>query len=111
MSTTDVVAEVSAWLEANWDPDLTVAEWWERLGTSGWAVQTEGMAMASPARFRAMIWRRSVMGGLAVGMEGGTPGSAGVTPFGEADRGDREALERGFGQAAGQVFGQAGGAG
>jgi len=38
MSTTDVVAEVSAWLEANWDPDLTVAEWWERLGTSGWAV-------------------------------------------------------------------------
>ncbi len=38
MSTSDVVAEVNAWLEANWDPDLTVAEWWERLGTSGWAV-------------------------------------------------------------------------
>ena len=29
---TDAVAEVKAWLEENWDPDLTVAEWWERLG-------------------------------------------------------------------------------
>ena len=35
--TTDPVDEVNAWLEENWDPDLTVAEWWERLGTSGWA--------------------------------------------------------------------------
>jgi alkylation response protein AidB-like acyl-CoA dehydrogenase len=36
----DVVAEVTAWLEENWDADLTVGEWWERLGTSGWAVPT-----------------------------------------------------------------------
>lgn len=34
---TDPVDEVNAWLEESWDPDLTVAEWWERLGTSGWA--------------------------------------------------------------------------
>jgi len=34
---TDAVDEVRAWLEENWDPDLTVAEWWERLGLSGWA--------------------------------------------------------------------------
>jgi len=34
---TDAVAEVRAWLEENWDPDLTVAQWWERLGLSGWA--------------------------------------------------------------------------
>jgi alkylation response protein AidB-like acyl-CoA dehydrogenase len=34
---TDVVDEVRAWLEENWDPDLTVGEWWERLGLSGWA--------------------------------------------------------------------------
>ena len=34
---TDAVEEVTAWLEENWDPDLTVAEWWERLGLSGWA--------------------------------------------------------------------------
>src|SRR5204863_10049938 len=33
----DVTAELRAWLEENWDPDLTVAEWWERLGLAGWA--------------------------------------------------------------------------
>jgi alkylation response protein AidB-like acyl-CoA dehydrogenase len=32
-----VTDELTGWLEANWDPELTVAEWWERLGTSGWA--------------------------------------------------------------------------
>ncbi len=36
-STDDPVDEVNAWLEENWDPDLTVAEWWERLGTAGWS--------------------------------------------------------------------------
>src|SRR5918995_2050075 len=36
----DVVAEVKTWLADNWDPELTVADWWERLGTSGWAVPT-----------------------------------------------------------------------
>jgi alkylation response protein AidB-like acyl-CoA dehydrogenase len=35
-TTADPVAEVKEWLADNWDPDLTVAEWWERLGTSGW---------------------------------------------------------------------------
>ena len=33
----DVHREVTAWLTENWDPDLTVGEWWERLGLSGWA--------------------------------------------------------------------------
>ena len=39
MTTTaiDVIAELQAWLEQNWDPDLTVGEWWERLGLAGWA--------------------------------------------------------------------------
>jgi alkylation response protein AidB-like acyl-CoA dehydrogenase len=35
--TTDPVADVKVWLKENWDPDLTVEEWWERLGLSGWA--------------------------------------------------------------------------
>ena len=35
--TDDAVTEVTAWLEDNWDPELTVAAWWERLGTAGWA--------------------------------------------------------------------------
>ncbi|MHB8467000.1 MAG: acyl-CoA dehydrogenase family protein [Acidimicrobiales bacterium] len=38
--TEEVVAELKGWLEENWDPDLTVAQWWDRLGTSGWAAPT-----------------------------------------------------------------------
>jgi alkylation response protein AidB-like acyl-CoA dehydrogenase len=34
---TDVLHELDAWLKAQWDPDLTVGEWWERLGLAGWA--------------------------------------------------------------------------
>ena len=36
-TTTDPLDELRGWLEENWDPDLTVAEWWERLGLAGWA--------------------------------------------------------------------------
>jgi len=39
LTTDDPVAEVTAWLEANWDPDITVAEWWDRLGSAGWAAR------------------------------------------------------------------------
>jgi alkylation response protein AidB-like acyl-CoA dehydrogenase len=38
--TGDVVDELRTWLEENWDPDLTVGEWWERLGLEGWAAPT-----------------------------------------------------------------------
>ena len=31
------LGELAEWLEANWDPDLTVGAWWERLGMAGWA--------------------------------------------------------------------------
>ena len=33
----DVLAELKTWLEENWDPDITVGEWWERLGLAGWS--------------------------------------------------------------------------
>jgi alkylation response protein AidB-like acyl-CoA dehydrogenase len=35
--TDDLLEELRAWLTANWDPDLTVGEWWERLGLAGWS--------------------------------------------------------------------------
>ena len=35
--TSDPVNDVNVWLKENWDPDLTVEEWWRRLGLSGWA--------------------------------------------------------------------------
>src|SRR2546421_2737544 len=33
----ELVDELRAWLEENWDLDLTLGEWWERLGMAGWA--------------------------------------------------------------------------
>ncbi len=41
VTTTDpVIDEIRTWLDENWDTELTLAEWWERLGTSGWAAPT-----------------------------------------------------------------------
>src|SRR3954462_14317844 len=40
-TTTDpLIDEIRAWLAENWDPELTIAEWWERLGTAGWSAPT-----------------------------------------------------------------------
>ena len=36
----DVREEVSAWLDENWDLDLTVRDWWRRLADSGWGFPT-----------------------------------------------------------------------
>ncbi len=38
--TEEARTEVRAWLDDNWDPDLTVADWWQRLADSGWAMPT-----------------------------------------------------------------------
>ena len=35
--TDELVDELTSWLEDNWDPDLTVGEWWQRLGLAGWS--------------------------------------------------------------------------
>jgi len=35
--TPELLSDLRAWLEKNWDPDLTVAQWWERLGLEGWS--------------------------------------------------------------------------
>jgi alkylation response protein AidB-like acyl-CoA dehydrogenase len=35
--TDEQLSELRSWLSNNWDPDLTVAEWWERLGLGGWS--------------------------------------------------------------------------
>jgi alkylation response protein AidB-like acyl-CoA dehydrogenase len=39
-STDEVIVELRDWLSSNWDPDLTVAAWWERLGLAGWSAPT-----------------------------------------------------------------------
>jgi len=32
--------DARAWFEANWDPDLSLGSWWERLAESGWGFPT-----------------------------------------------------------------------
>ncbi len=35
--TDELLSDLRAWLKQNWDPDLTVGDWWERLGMAGWS--------------------------------------------------------------------------
>jgi alkylation response protein AidB-like acyl-CoA dehydrogenase len=72
-TTDDLTAEVTAWLEANWDPELTVEEWWDRLGRSGWAVPTwpdewfgKGLSRAESVRVM-----QTISGFPALGAPGG----------------------------------------
>ncbi|MEZ5168202.1 MAG: acyl-CoA dehydrogenase family protein [Acidimicrobiales bacterium] len=39
-SAEEVQAELEAWLDANWDENLTVGEWWARLAPTGYAHPT-----------------------------------------------------------------------
>jgi alkylation response protein AidB-like acyl-CoA dehydrogenase len=52
----DPIGELLGWLEENWDPDLTVAEWWERLGTAGWSAP-----MLPADRYGKGLTRRDAM--------------------------------------------------
>jgi len=36
-STDQVLEELQEWLTEQWDPELTVGQWWERLGLAGWS--------------------------------------------------------------------------
>ncbi len=38
--TEEILDELNGWLADNWDPELTLGQWWERLGTSGWCAPT-----------------------------------------------------------------------
>jgi alkylation response protein AidB-like acyl-CoA dehydrogenase len=33
----ELVGQIAGWLAENWDPDLTVRQWWSRVGTAGWS--------------------------------------------------------------------------
>jgi alkylation response protein AidB-like acyl-CoA dehydrogenase len=69
--------ELDLWLTAHWDPALTVGEWWELLGTSGWAAPTlpddkfgKAATLGEAEEIVARLAARSVLG---------PPGGAGIT--------------------------------
>ena len=86
--TGDVVDELAAWLEANWDPDLTVEEWWERLGLSGWAAPSlpenaygKGLSRNDTVRVQQAISRFGALGapaGLGVALAAPTVATHGT---------------------------------
>ena len=92
--TTDVVAEVKAWLAENWDPDLTVAEWWERLGMAGWSAPT----LPTNAYGKALSRNDAVQVQQAIADHGalGAPGGLGLMLAAPtiATHGSQEQIER-----------------
>ena len=66
----EIRAEVEAWLDENWDESLTVGEWWDRIGPSGYAhpmlptnASGKGYGQAQAAAVNAVLADREVMGG------------------------------------------------
>ncbi|NNE74868.1 MAG: acyl-CoA dehydrogenase, partial [Acidimicrobiales bacterium] len=53
-TTDEITAEANASIDANWDPDITVAEWWQRLADAKYShpmlpVEAGGLAWSTTA--------------------------------------------------------------
>jgi alkylation response protein AidB-like acyl-CoA dehydrogenase len=64
-----VVAEAGAWFDEHWSPELTLGEWWDRLGRSGWGFPAwpaewfgRGLSGAAARAVVAERFRRQVFG-------------------------------------------------
>jgi alkylation response protein AidB-like acyl-CoA dehydrogenase len=90
----DVVEEIGDWLTDNWDPDLSVAEWWERLGLAGWAAPTYPVEAYGKGLSRG----DAVLVGNAIAQHGAlsAPGGLGLLLAGPtiATHGTAEQIER-----------------
>ncbi len=54
----DVWGEVQAWLESNWDPDLSVDAWWKAVAAAGWTAPhftAEQGGRGLPRRTQAVV--------------------------------------------------------
>jgi alkylation response protein AidB-like acyl-CoA dehydrogenase len=65
----ELLEELDDWLSDNWDADLTVGEWWERLGLAGWAHPSlpseaygKGVSRPDALAVSARIAQRSALG-------------------------------------------------
>jgi alkylation response protein AidB-like acyl-CoA dehydrogenase len=70
----ELLDELDTWLDVNWDPDLTVAEWWERLGTSGWAAP----ALPVTAYGKGVSRNDAIAVAARIGAKGAVPAPGGL---------------------------------
>ena len=76
MTTAEVRAELDAWLEENWDPDLTVADWWKRLYEARWT--SPAMPVEAGGRGYGRSLTAEVSTGLAEANVVGPPAGLGL---------------------------------
>jgi alkylation response protein AidB-like acyl-CoA dehydrogenase len=64
----DLDDDVTTWLKEQWDPELTVAEWWQRVGEAGWTAPHfpirwggRGYSRRSPGLVRAAFDRHGAV--------------------------------------------------
>jgi len=71
--TDELLGDLRAWLAQNWDPDLTVGEWWERLGLAGWSAPglPENAYGKGMARADAVLVAQEISKFGALGAPGG----------------------------------------
>jgi len=70
----DVIDELQAWLDENWDSDLLVAEWWERLGLAGWSAPS----LPENAYGRGLSRNDAVRVAETIGEHGALPAPGGL---------------------------------
>jgi len=71
--TDELLSELRSWLDDNWDPDLSVAEWWERLGLAGWSAPglPENAYGKGMARSDVVLVQQEIAGFGALGAPAG----------------------------------------
>ncbi|HEV8297027.1 MAG TPA: acyl-CoA dehydrogenase family protein [Acidimicrobiales bacterium] len=76
--------EVRSWIAANWDPDLTVREWWRRLADAGWGFPTwprEWFGRGLPEEAAEAVHDELARAGVLGPPEGGGPSMAAPAVF------------------------------
>lgn len=74
--------EARAWFEANWDPEISLREWWERLSNSGWGFPTwpeEWYGKDLPSHLARVVAQESRRVGAVAAPTGIGPMMAGPT--------------------------------
>ena len=59
-STDDILRELNAWLRENWDPNLSLGRWWDRLGRSGGVGEGKRHGRASNRRQSTVVAERRI---------------------------------------------------